>query len=81
MALESLDELSFEKQLSRDRLLQTTRQRKYSTFAFYGEEEFWRAYATIRSRLELWSDSSYLAEIGLIVFRRGRRTGGLKKTG
>ena len=70
LALESLDELSFEKPFSRDRLLQTTRQRKYSTFAFYGEEEFWRAYATFRSRLESWSDSSYLAEIGRVVFRR-----------
>lgn len=69
LALESLNELSFEKPFSRDRLLQTTRQRKYSTFAFYGEEEFWRAYATFRSRLESWSDSSYLAEIGRIVFR------------
>lgn len=53
----------------RDRLLQTTRQRKYSIFSFYGEEEFWRAYATFRSRLESWSDSSYLAEIGRIVFQ------------
>ncbi len=70
LALESSDELSFEKPFSRDRLLQTTRQRKYSTFAFYGEEEFWRAYATFRSRLESWSDSSYLAEIGRVVFRR-----------
>ena len=69
LALESLDELSFEKPFSRDRLLQTTRQRKYSTFAFYGEEEFWRAYATFRSRLESWSDSCYLVEIGRIVFR------------
>ena len=70
LALESLGELSFEKPFSLDRLLQTTRQRKYSTFAFYGEEEFWRAYATFRSRLESWSDSAYLAEIGRIVFRR-----------
>ncbi|MDA2934570.1 class I SAM-dependent methyltransferase [Acidobacteria bacterium AH-259-D05] len=69
LALESLDELSFEKPFSRDRLLQTTRQRKYSTFTFYGEEEFWRAYATFRSRLESWSDSSYLTQIGRIVFR------------
>ena len=69
LTLESLNELSFEKPFSRDRLLQTTRQRKYSTFSFYGEEEFWRAYATFRSRLESWSDSSYLAEIGRIVFR------------
>jgi len=53
----------------RDRLLQTTRQRKYSTFAFYGEEEFWRAYATFRSRLESWNDNFYLAEIGRVVFR------------
>ncbi len=70
LALESLDELSFEKPSSRDRLLQIARQRQYSTFAFYGEEEFWRAYATFRSRLESWNDSSYLAEIGRIVFRR-----------
>jgi len=69
LALESLDELSFEKPFSRDRLLQTTRQRKYSTFAFYAEEESWRAYATFRSGLEFWRDSSYLAEIGRIVFR------------
>jgi len=69
LALESLDELSFEKPFSLDRLLQTTRQRRYSTFAFYGEEEFWRAYAIFRSRLESWSDSSYLSEIGRIVFR------------
>lgn len=73
MALESLDELSFEKPCSRDRLLQTTRQRKYSTFAFYGEAEFWRAFATFRSRLESWSDSFYLAEIGRIVFRRRQK--------
>ncbi len=69
LALESLDELSFEKPFSRDRLLQTTRQRQYSTFAFYGEEEFWRAYATFRSRLESWNDNFYLAEIGRVVFR------------
>ncbi len=70
LALESLDELSFEKPFSRDRLLQTTRQRKYSTFAFYGEEEFWRAFATFRSRLESWNNSFYLIGIGRIVFRR-----------
>ena len=69
LALESLNELSFEKPFFRDRLLQTARQRKYSTFSFYGEAEFWRAYATFRLRLESWSDSSYLAEIGRIVFR------------
>ena len=81
LTLESLDELSFEKPFSRDRLLQTTRQRQYSTFSFYGEEEFWRAYATFRSRLESCSDSSYLAEIGRIVFRRCQIAERLKKTG
>ena len=69
LVLESLDELSFEKRFSRDHLLQTARQRKYSTFSFYGEEEFWRAYSTFRVRLESWSDGYYLAEIGRIVFR------------
>ena len=69
LALESLDELSFEKPFSYHRLLQIARQRLYSTFAFYSEEEFWRAYATFRSGLESWSDSSYLAEIGRMVFR------------
>ncbi len=69
LALESLDELSFEKPFSRHRLLQIARQRLYSTFMFYSEEEFWRGYATFRSGLESWSDSSYLAEIGRIVFR------------
>ena len=72
LTLEFLDELSFEKPFSRDRLLQIARQRQYSTFAFYGAEEFLRAYAIFRSRLESWSDSSYLAEIGRIVFRRRR---------
>jgi ubiquinone/menaquinone biosynthesis C-methylase UbiE len=70
LALESLEELSFKKPFSRDRLLQIARRRKYSTFAFYGEEEFLRAFATFRSRLESWSDNFYLAEIGRIVFRR-----------
>ena len=70
LALESLDELSFENPFSHDRLLQTTCQRKYSTFALYGEEEFWRAFATFRSRLESWNKSFYLIEIGRIVFRR-----------
>ncbi len=70
LRLESLDELFFEKPFSPDRLLQTARQRRYSTFSFYSEEEFWRAYATFRSRLESWSKNSYLAEIGRIVFRR-----------
>ena len=69
LALESLDELSFEKPFSGDRLLQIARQRQYSTFAFYGEEEFWRAYATFRLGVESWSDSSYRAEIGRVVFR------------
>ena len=69
LTLASLDELSFEKPFSPDRLLKTTRQRKYSTFSFYGEEEFWRAFSIFRSRLESWSDSSYFAEIGRIVFR------------
>ncbi len=69
LALESLDELSFEKPFSYHRLMQIVSQRQYSTFAFYGEEEFWRAYATFRSGLESWSDSSYLAEIGRIVFQ------------
>ncbi len=70
LMLDSLDELSFEIPFSSDRLLQTARQRKYSTFSFYSEEEFWRAYATFRSRLESWSESSHPAEIGRIVFRR-----------
>ena len=70
LALESLDELSFEKSFVPDRLLQTTCQRKYSTFSFYGEEEFWLAYATFRSRLKHWSKSFYLSEIGRIIFRR-----------
>jgi ubiquinone/menaquinone biosynthesis C-methylase UbiE len=70
LGLESLDELLFEKPFLPDRLLQTTRQRRYSTFSFYSEEQFWRAYATFRSRLESWSKNSYLAEIGRIVFRR-----------
>ena len=70
LALESLGELSFEKSFSSDRLLQTARQRKYSTFAFYEDKEFWRAYVTFRSRLRYWSKSSYLSEIGRIVFRR-----------
>jgi ubiquinone/menaquinone biosynthesis C-methylase UbiE len=70
LALESLGELSFEKSFSLDRLLQTARQRKYSTFSLYGDEEFGRAYATFRSRLRHWSESSYLSEIGRIVFRR-----------
>ncbi len=33
-----------------------------------------------RSRLESWSDSSYLAEIGRIVFRRRPMAARLKKT-
>ena len=80
LTLEFLDELSFEKAFSCDRLLQIARQRQYSTFAFYDEEEFWRAYAIFRSRLESWSDSSYLAEIGRIVFRRRPMAARLKKT-
>ena len=70
LMLDSLDELSFEIPFSSERLLDAARQRKYSTFAFYSEEEFWRAYATFRSRLESWSESSHPAEIGRIVFRR-----------
>ena len=69
LALESLDELSFEIPFSREHLLQTTRQRKYSTFAFYGEAEFWKAFATFRVRLEEWSETVYTSEIGRIVFR------------
>ncbi|MDA2928747.1 class I SAM-dependent methyltransferase [Acidobacteria bacterium AH-259-O06] len=70
LALESLDEFSFEKPFSRDRLLQVARQRKYSTFALYSEAEFRQAYATFSSRLNHWSDKFYLAEMGRIVFRR-----------
>ena len=70
LMLDSLDELSFEIPFSSDHLLETARQRKYSTFSFYSEEEFWRAYATFRSRLESWSESYHPAEIGRLVFRR-----------
>jgi len=70
LMLDSLDELSFEIPFSSELLLDAARQRKYSTFAFYSEEEFQRAYATFRSRLESWSESSHPAEIGRIVFRR-----------
>ena len=70
LVLDSLEEFSFDIPFSRDRLLQAARLRKYSTFAFYDEAEFWRAFATFRVRLQEWSESSYLAEIGRIVFRR-----------
>ena len=69
LMLDSLDELSFEIPFSNDRLLDAARQRKYSTFAFYGEAEFWRSYATFRSQLLDYGDSFYTAEIGRIIFR------------
>ena len=52
LILDSLEEFSFEIPFSRDRLLQAARRRKYSTFAFYDEAEFWRAFATFRVRLQ-----------------------------
>ena len=70
LVLDSLDELSFEIQFSCDRLLQSARLRKYSTFALYDEAEFWRAFATFRARLQEWSEAVHVAEIGRIVFRR-----------
>ena len=69
LALESSDELSFEIPFSRDYLLQNARQRKYSTFSFYSEAEFWQALAIFRVRLEEWSEAVYTSEIGRIVFR------------
>ena len=70
LVLDSLDEFSFEIPFSRDRLLQAARLRKYSTFSFYDEAEFWRAFATFRVRLQEWSETVYTAETGRIVFRR-----------
>ena len=69
LMLNSLDELSFEMPFSSNLLLDAARQRKYSTFAFYGEAELWQSYATFRSQLRDYSDSFYTAEIGRIVFR------------
>ena len=69
LMLDSLDELSFEIPFSNDRLLDAARQRKYSTFSFYSEAEFWQSYATFRSQLRNWSNSFYTAEIGRIIFR------------
>ncbi len=69
LRLESLDELVFEKPFCPDHLQHFACQRKYSTFSFYGEEEFWLAYKTFCAHLESWTESSYLAEIGRIVFR------------
>ena len=69
LVLDSLDELSFERRFSQDRLLQAARLRKYSTFAFYDEAEFRRALATFRVRLQEWSEAVYTGEIARIVFR------------
>lgn len=69
LVMQSLGELSFEIPFSYDRLLQDAHRRKYSTFAFYDETEFRRAFSTFRSRLQEWKENFYRVEIGRMVFR------------
>lgn len=70
LTLESLEELAFQKPFSHESLLWSARQRKYSTFAMYGEAEFWSAFARFRSRLADFKEDFYVAEIGRLIFRK-----------
>jgi len=70
LILDSLEELTFDKPFSPEHLLRVAKKRKYSTFAFYGEAEFHRAYEKFRSRVRHWRDGSYRSETAQIIFRR-----------
>lgn len=69
LALEEVEELTFVKPFFKEQLVQTAKQRKYSTFAMYSETEFRRAVNIFEQRLEAWSEKHYVAEIGRLVFR------------
>lgn len=70
LILEELDELSFAKPFCRKRLLQIARQKKYSTFAMYTQDEFQKAFSAFRESINKYKSQHYTAEIGRLVFRR-----------
>ena len=69
LLLEEMEELAFTKPFSRHRLLKTARQRKYSTFARYSDDDFHSALRVFERRLQNWREEHYIAEIGRLVFR------------
>jgi SAM-dependent methyltransferase len=69
LVLDEMEELAFIKPFSRHRLLKTARQRKYSTFARYSDDEFHLALRVFERRLQNWQEEHYTAEISRLVFR------------
>lgn len=68
--LESIEELLFKVPFSIDRLISEAKYKKYSTFAFYSEKEFRKAFKKFQSDIIKKTDKVQKLEIGRIIFRK-----------
>lgn len=70
LELESIEELTFEIPFSADRLIYEAQQKKYSTFAFYTEDEFQQAFRKFRSNIVKRTDKLQILKTGRVIFRK-----------
>ena len=68
--LESFEELKFEIPFSAERLIDEARQKKYSTFALYTEEEFQKAFKIFKANISKHKHKNLELETGQIIFRK-----------
>ena len=68
LKLESIEELTFEIPFSVDRLIYEAQQKKYSTFAFYSEDEFQQAFRQFRSNIIKRNDKLQIVKTGRVIF-------------
>lgn len=68
--LESIEELTFEIPFSPARLINKARQKKYSTFAFYTEQEFQQALKKFETNIAKHKRKVQKIEIGRIVYKK-----------